>query len=912
MKSWWTMMAGVCLAMGAGGLIAGADDSIAGITRIATVEGMTEYLLDNGLTVLLLPDESKPTVTVNITYFVGSRHEGYGEAGMAHLLEHMLFKGTPAHPNIPALLKERGADFNGTTWFDRTNYYETVPATDANLEFALRLEADRMVNSNIAEADLKSEMTVVRNEFEQGENNPQAILFQRMLASAFEWHNYGKETIGNRSDIERVPIRNLQEFYRRHYQPDNALLIVAGRFDPAKTLELIARYFLPIESSKGLRNATYTEEPPQDGERSVRLRRVGTVPLAGVAYHIPAGSHEEFPAVQILQRVLTTDVSGRLYRALVQKKIAAEVGGDTLSLHDPGAMIILAQAAAGVSASDLLTAMLAAIDETVQEGVTAADVDRVRATLLKERELAAADSSRLAVELSDWAAQGDWRLYFVHRDRLEAVTAEDVTAAAVKYLKPDNRTVGLFEPTPSPDRTLVPQVAGLKERLRDYKGRDDVATGEQFDTAPLAIEARTRRLELPSGIRAALLNKQTRGNAVALQLTLRYGTLESLQGLRLAAELLPELMTRGTRSLERQQIEDELDRLRIQLDESGRAGEVTFSLQARRQTLPEALELLRQILREPSFPPDEFELLKQARLSQLEESSVDPHVLALLAVRRHLAPFPPDHPRYVPTVAEEVQNLKKLSLTELTGLYTRFLNGTHGELVIVGEFDPDEILPRLESLFDRWKSDEKYVRIPRIVPVGITGGTEQIETPDKQNAVYFASQPLPLGEESPEFPALELGNYILGSESLSSRLGDRIRERDGLSYGVMSQLQPASVDPYTTFFIFAISNPANLPKVRVAIREEVDRLLTEGVSAEELEQARQGWLQEQQVARANDQELTARLATNLQAGRTMEHDASIDARIAALTAADVRSALRKWIDLKKLYAVSAGDFAGKK
>jgi zinc protease len=187
----------------------------AGITKVATVEGITEYRLANGLKLLLLPDDSKPTVTVNITYLVGSRHEGYGEAGMAHLLEHMLFKGTPTHPNIPAVMKERGAQFNGTTWFDRTNYYETLPATDENLEFALKLEADRMVNSHVSGADLASEMTVVRNEFERGENSPQRVLMQRMMSAAFEWHNYGKSTIGNRADIERVPIDNLKDFYRR-------------------------------------------------------------------------------------------------------------------------------------------------------------------------------------------------------------------------------------------------------------------------------------------------------------------------------------------------------------------------------------------------------------------------------------------------------------------------------------------------------------------------------------------------------------------------------------------------------------------------------------------------------------------------------------------------------------------------
>ena len=199
-------------------------------TEVASVEGITEYRLDNGLRVLLFPDRSKQQITVNITYLVGSRHEGYGETGMAHLLEHLVFKGTPKHPDIAAELTERGAFPNGTTWFDRTNYFETFPATDDNLEWALDLEADRMINSFIAAEDLESEMTVVRNEWERSENNPTRVLQQRVMSAAYDWHNYGNATIGARADIEQVPIDRLQAFYRKYYQPDNAVLVVAGAF----------------------------------------------------------------------------------------------------------------------------------------------------------------------------------------------------------------------------------------------------------------------------------------------------------------------------------------------------------------------------------------------------------------------------------------------------------------------------------------------------------------------------------------------------------------------------------------------------------------------------------------------------------------------------------------------------------
>ncbi len=249
--------------------------------KIASVEGVTEYRLANGVRALLFPEASRPTVTVNMTVLVGSRHEGYGETGMAHLLEHMVFKGTPDHPNVPKALRDHGANFNGTTNVDRTNYFETVPANDENLEFAIHLEADRLVHSFVKREDLASEMTVVRNEFEMGENNPQGVLAERIESAAYLWHNYGKSTIGNRSDIERVPIENLQAFYKNYYQPDNVVIIVTGKFEEAKALTLVQKYFGSIPKPSRKLNNTYTEEPPQDGERQVMLRRVGKVGAVG-------------------------------------------------------------------------------------------------------------------------------------------------------------------------------------------------------------------------------------------------------------------------------------------------------------------------------------------------------------------------------------------------------------------------------------------------------------------------------------------------------------------------------------------------------------------------------------------------------------------------------------------------------
>ncbi len=322
---------------------------------------------------------------------------------MAHLLEHMVFKGTPTHPDIPGAMKERGAQFNGSTWLDRTNYYETLPAGDDNLEFAIRLEADRMVNSPIKAEDLATEFSVVRNEFESGENSPARVLSQRMMAVAYEWHNYGKSTIGNRTDIERVPVDNLRAFYRTYYQPDNAILVVAGRFDEKKALGYVEKYFGAIPSPGRKLRSTYTEEPPQDGERFVSLRRVGSVGLVGVLYHIPAGPHPEFPAVEILAEVLGAEPAGRLYKALVQTRKASSVSTSAQPLHDPGTLDISAEVDTKDQAGleKVRDVIYSVVNEVASSGVSQEEVDRARQSILKDRELALLDPNAIAIELSE-------------------------------------------------------------------------------------------------------------------------------------------------------------------------------------------------------------------------------------------------------------------------------------------------------------------------------------------------------------------------------------------------------------------------------------------------------------------------------------------------------------------------------
>ncbi|MFE8603932.1 M16 family metallopeptidase [Archangium violaceum] len=873
-----------------------------------SVEGITEYRLDNGLRVLLFPDPTKPTVTVNVTYFVGSRHEGYGETGMAHLLEHLLFKGTPTTPNVPQALTQRGARPNGTTWLDRTNYYETLPSSDENLRWALSFEADRMVNSFIAKKDLDSEMTVVRNELERGENNPSRILFQRVMSSAFTWHNYGKSTIGSRADLEHVPIDRLQAFYRKYYRPDNAMLVIAGAFEPQKALAEVQATFGRLSKPAEPLPSTYTEEPTQDGERLVTLRRVGDVSALSAVYHVPEGAHSDFAAIDVLTHILGNAPSGRLYKALVETKKASSAGASNFQLHDPGILSFSAEVREGQSLDAARDALLKTVEDATRTPFTQDEVDRAKTALLKYVELMLNDSENAAIQLSEWAAIGDWRLFFLHRDRIEAVTAADVSRVAQSYLKSSNRTLGQFIPTAKPDRSEMPERVNVASMLEGYKGRGEVAVGESFDPSPANIEQRVRRSQA-AGLKLALLPKKTRGEMVNVSLNLRWGTEKAVWNRSEAADFAGTMLMRGTKKHTRQQLRDTFDKLKARVGVDGSATGASVSIEAPRQNLPEVMKLVAEVLREPAFDAKEFALLKEERLASLEAQRSEPNTQGGIAFSRALSPYPAGHPYYAESLDESLAGVKGTTLEQVQAFYREFYGASQGELAAVGDFDAETLPKQVAELFGGWKSPAAYARIPA-QPYKTGAQALMLETPDKANALFLAGQGLGLRDDSPDYPALVLGNFLLGGGFLNSRLATRVRQQDGLSYSVGSSLSAGALDPVGSFSTYAIYAPQNAAKLEMAVREELEKVLSKGFTGDELENARAGILEYRRTGRANDGGLARTLASYLYYGRTLEFDAAFEKRLSELETEDVRTALSRYLDWKKVTVVKAGDFAG--
>jgi zinc protease len=581
----------------------------------------------------------------------------------------------------------------------------------------------------------------------------------------------------------------------------------------------------------------------------------------------------------------------------------------SMALHDPGLIMFSAEVSLGKSIEEARQRLLQTLEGVEQAPITPEEIKRAQSQFAKDRELRTADTKSIAVELSEWAAQGDWRLYFLFRDFVEQTTPEECTAAAVKFLTRNNRTIGLFIPSESSERIEIPTKPNLQELLAEYRGRDEIEQGEQFDPAPLAVEARTVRGALSTGVKTALLPKKTRGSTVNIEINLRYGNEQSLLPFRTAIEFLPEMLMRGTETLNHEQLQDRLDELRSQVSLSGTTGLLSVSIETRKEYLAELMPLIGEILRRPRFDPNELEILRRQAITGTESQLTEPSALAGLAVRRVLAPFDEKNIRYVPTLQERIERYRNVSIREIRELHASQLNGNHGEVTAVGAFEPAELTEACEKIFQGWQSIFKQERVAQPAQTDVEGRIEEILTPDKANAVYYGGEQIAMRDDHPDYPALVIGNYILGGGALSSRLGDRVRQKEGLSYGVGSGLNAHPVDQRTSLTLFAITNPENRDRVVEVINEEIALLLDKGVTAEELQAAQQGYLQSEQLSRTQDANLSAILAGTIFAGRTMEYYAEFESRIAGLSVETVNQALRDYIDPERLVIYTAGDFA---
>ena len=546
-----------------------------------------------------------------------------------------------------------------------------MPATDANLEFGLRLEADRLVNSFVDQKDLATEMTVVRNEFEAGENNGAGVLRGRVRAAAMPWHNYGRAVIGIRADIERVPIDRLKAFYRRYYQPDNAVVVLSGKFDEVKALRVIADAFGKIARPSRRLPETFTTEPTQDGERSVTVRRVGGTPLLVAAWRIPSAGDPDFPALMVLQGVLGDQPQGRLHQALVDTKKAASARCNLDELKEPGLIDCWVSFKEGDATGEAKDAMLGLLE--APRALRDDEVARARDGWLSQYEQELANTEALGFRLSSSMALGDWRLVYLLRDRLKAVTTADVERAWARYLKPQNRTFGEYVPTSSPDRVEIPPPSDVKAVLARYTGGQAVQQGEAFDPTPRSIAARTHRVTLPNGAQLLLLPKKTRAQTISLVMELRLGTAKSLATQQAVAQLTASLLGRGTTKLGYRDFRSALERLTSDIGVHGQGQEVSIAVHTKRPQLNQVLALFGDLLKTPALDPAELEVLKSERLTHLDAVKAEPSALGANELARAVSPLPVDHVEATLPFPQQRANVRAVTVESGEGLLPSLL-----------------------------------------------------------------------------------------------------------------------------------------------------------------------------------------------------------------------------------------------
>jgi zinc protease len=879
-------------------------------TFVREFGGISEYRLPNGLQILLLPDAAQSTTTVNITYRVGSRHESQGEYGMAHLLEHMLFKGTPTHKDIPTAFAQRGMRFNGTTSEDRTNYFASFNANPDTLAFAIALEADRMRHSFIAKADLDKEMTVVRNEFERGENEPLGVLQKRVQAAAYSWHAYGHSTIGARSDIENVPIERLQAFYHLYYRPDNATVLVAGRFDPATTLALISQSFGPLPQAALPVPQPYTEEPAQDGERSVVVRRVGGSPSLLLGYHIPALAHPDSAALQVYSLLLSLQPSGRLYKSLVETKLATQVYTDADSGQAPSLASALVVLPPDADVDKVERLLVDQIEGRAGEPFTEAEIQRVRDLALMDYRQQMKNPEALIQRISSNLGAGDWRLNFQVIDDLGKVTLADVERVRRSYFKPANRTTGRYLPAQTVERVEIPATPALGARLAQLKPPPKVEEGENLVPTPDTLKARTVRQQLASGIVLQTLRKQTRGNTVTLQAQFHWGDAPTTTTLR-GTTALGALLLEGSQTWSKQALQDELVRLKADLHiSSGKQG-ATVTIRAEKDTLLAVLKIASELLQHPLLPQDAFERIRAQQIAALEGSRQELGTLRTEVTRTHYNQarrVKLGEPDYIPGLDESIQEWRDTTLDEVRQVYQTYWSAKELNVAVVGAL-PEGLEAALDASLGHWKKPQAPRFVRHVTPsVAVAPARFDVQADDKANAIVQWRQNLVLNRRDADYPALQLAAYIFGGGSLESRLATRVRRDEGLSYGIGAILQVPDPGQDAALAIVGSYAPQNRDRVIAAVQDELQRMARDGVNDTELTRAKTAILEARLQGRANEGQLASTLNGFSELGQDWGVEAGLEAALREATLAQVNAAWRQFIKPEAFVLSTAGDF----
>ena len=872
---------------------------VAGFTHIRTVGGIDEYQLDaNHLRVLMLPQPGVPTATFMVTYHVGSRNEVTGTTGATHLLEHLMFKGTESHhrgngTSYDQVLERIGAMTNATTWLDRTNYFSTVPVNALSL--LIEMEADRMRNLSLHDEDRRPEMTVVRNEFELGENNPMDALSKEIWSAAFQAHPYHHDTIGWRSDIENVPTEKLRAFYDTFYWPDNATATVIGGFDTKQTLEAIKAHYGHIPKAPHPFPKLYTEEPKQTGQRRVTVKRSGELGIVTIAHKIPQATHADWPAIEVLSTILTHGDTSRCYRALTDHNLTIEVDGFAVFTHDPSLHLLTAELAEDAKHEAIEKELVNQIELIKTKGVTPAEVQTAVAGFLSHRAFSRDGSFALANEINDSIAVGDWTLYVTLEDKIKAVSPADVQRVAKQYFNEDQSTVGYFIPTEGGESTVA--AASKEEHFEPKEVIPPAPLQHPLSPAPATDFA--QRITRTSIAGADILLCPTAAkDIVCLRISLPVG--ESKESNRALAHLTFDMTERGTTKHDKFEIADQLESAGVDIHSKVTAEAVETTVKCLSRDLPMVLDLTVEQWRSPAFKKDEFTKARKDYLSGLQHMLEETEEQASIAFSRSV--HPEGDPLRKATVEELTAAAKQATLDSVKAFYTQHYGPRDLRIVIVGDVDVKATQAQLTTLLGDWKPQSTAK--PEAPALAQSSNEVAVPMADKSSVSIIFGQPNGLRATDPDWLALCLANDTLGS-GFTSRLVGSVRDREGLTYHIGSRISEDTTRP-GIWSVSASFAPSMLEKGIASTRREIEHWHEQGITAEELAFRKTANAGEYTVGLETTVGLAEQIMATAKRGFEMTWLDEYPAKLSALTLAQVNTALKMQLDPKKLVLVKAG------
>ena len=871
---------------------------IPGVPFVRKAGPISEYRLDsNGLRILLLPEKSAPVVTFMVTYHVGSRNEVTGTTGATHLLEHLMFKGTERFDRSKGMgfdqvLERVGAETNATTWLDRTNYFATVPANA--LPLLVEVEADRMRNLALREEDRRPEMVVVRNEFERGENEPRNALDKELWSTAFFAHPYHHDTIGWRSDIEKVPIAKLREFYDTFYWPDNATVTVIGEFDPAAALTEIAKHYGAIPKAPHPIPQIYTEEPEQTGPRRTIVKRGGELGVVAIAHKIPQATHADWPAVQVFSAILTHGKTSRCYRALTDKNLTSEVSGQVSFNHDPSLHITTAELTPGTKHEIAENGLIAEIERIKKTGVTAAEVQTAVAKLLAERAYTRDGSFAQAEQINEAIAVGDWTLYVSLDKKFRAVSAEDIRRVANAYFIERHSVTGWFVPSSEGAGPAEKKQADEKPKLKEVvpAKAPEKALPPPASTNYAASVVR----EKVAGIDLLLCRTGVK-DVVTLRGSIAAG--ESGNANPALAHLTASMIQRGTQKHDQFAIADMLEKAGVTIDFKVNADTVEFEIKLLRKDVPLVLTLLAEQLRTPAFAATELTKAKKQLTAEAQQTLEDTDEQAAIAFFQAI--FPPGHPSRRAGIAELISAIGKTKLAELRDFHAAAYGPDGMHLAATGDFDPAAFKDEVTKAFAGWKGG--HAPKPADAPA-FSGGEKTVQLPDKSSVSVIIGQPSGLRASDPDWLAVNVATGILG-HGFTSRLVGNVRDREGLTYGIGAKM---AADAFRSgaWFTKATFAPALLDRGLESTRRELQSWWEKGVTAAELEYRKSAAAGQFTVALETSHGLAEQLLRCAERGLDISWLDQFPSTVRALTLDQVNTAVKKHLDPAKMATVKAG------